>query len=160
MPPTPRELGAGPCNGAGTAEHRPPVVDPRRRRAVCGPAVLALLLALPALAGCGSGEEDRVQNVAFCPGSSGEEWGDGPFDVEFRLGDTVVASGSVSTGAVFAAQVPVGGVQIYVDGVRTGSANEGVATDGPYRSPAPDEFVYLAGEGCPDTPPPLATSVD
>lgn len=72
-------------------------------------------------------------------------------DVEFRQGRTVVARGSVSAGVVLSAEVPVGAVQIYVEGVQVGSVNEGVPTDGPYRSPAPDEGVYLSGQGCPDS---------
>jgi len=124
------------------------------RRAVTGAALLLCL------AGCGTSEEDRVQNVAFCQGSTSENPAGDPVQVEFRQGSTVLARASVSSGVAVTVQVPVGGVGIYVDGVLTGSANEGVDTDGPYSSPAPDEFVYLAGgEGCPDTPPPLPAQV-
>jgi hypothetical protein len=63
----------------------------------------------------------------------------------------VVATGSVSVGVVLRAEVPVGVVRIYVDGVRAGVVNEGVATDVPWRCPSPDQATYLAsGEGCPD----------
>ena len=126
----------------------------RPPRAVTGTALAVLLLCLWALTGCGSSAEPRVQRVAFCQGtSSGSPDGD-PVQVEFRQGSTVVARGVVSPGTAFSAEVPLGGVQIYVDGVQRGSASEGVPTDGPYHSPAPDEFVYVSSaEGCPDRPP-------
>ena len=109
-----------------------------------------LLLCLPALTGCGSDDEHRVQRVAWCQGPSSDEPDDGMLDVEFRQGSTVVAQGSVNVGFAFIAEVPLGGVQIYADGVYRGAVNEGVATDGPYHSPGP--VTYLASpEGCPDS---------
>ena len=115
------------------------------RRAVTGAALLLCL------ASCGwSAEEARVQNVAFCQGSTGEDPEGGPYQVEFRQGSTVVARESLSAGVAFTAQVPVGAVEIYVDGVQRGAVGEGVPTDGPYEAPTPDEFTYVAaGEGCP-----------
>ena len=114
-------------------------------------ALAVVLLCLPALTGCGSQEEPGLQWVAFCQGHSDDVHDDGFLDVEFRQGTTVVATGSVSVGVVFRAEVPVGGVEIYVDGVPAGAVNEGVATDVPWRSPSPDAATYLAsGEGCPD----------
>jgi hypothetical protein len=62
----------------------------------------------------------------------------------------VVAQGSVSAGTALTAEVPVGAIQIYVDGVQVGAVDEGVDTDGPYHSPAPDEVTYISGAGCPD----------
>ena len=111
-----------------------------------------LLLCLPALTGCGSPEEPRVQRVAYCPGPSDDIPHDGCIDVEFRQGDTVVARGSVSVGIALIAEVPVGAIQIYVDGVQVGAVDEGVATNEPYRSAGPDDVTYIRGaEECPDT---------
>jgi hypothetical protein len=56
-------------------------------------------------------------------------------------------------GTVISAEVPIGGIQIYVDGTEVGAVNEGVSTDVPWTEPAPGEASYLAaGEGCPDRP--------
>jgi hypothetical protein len=94
-----------------------------------------------------------VQRVAYCQGSSSDNPEGDPVAVEFRQGSTVVARGSVSIGVAFTAEVPLGAVQIHVDGVERGAVNEGVPTDGPYRSPAPDDVTYVAsGDGCPDVP--------
>jgi hypothetical protein len=112
--------------------------------------VAVLLLGLPAVAGCGSSEEEpRVQRVAYCQGPSTDGSDNGFLDVEFRQGSTVVAQGSVSAGLVLSAEVPWGPVQIYVDGVQTGEVNEGVDLD-TYRSPGPDDVTYISGPGCPD----------
>ncbi len=89
-----------------------------------------------------------MQRVAYC--HSTDDPGDGFLDVEFRQGSTVVAQGSVSAGTALTAEVPVGAIQIYVDGVQVGAVDEGVDTDGPYHSPAPDEVTYISGAGCPD----------
>jgi hypothetical protein len=67
------------------------------------------------------------------------------FDVEFRQGSTVVASGSVSAGTALTAEVPVGAVEIYADGVWAGSANEGVDPD-----VTDSGLVYVSSPGCPD----------
>jgi hypothetical protein len=116
-------------------------------------ALAVALLGLPVMAGCGAEDEPRVQWVAFCQGHSSTIQDDGFLDVEFRRGATVVATGSVSVGVVLTVEVPVGGIQIFVDGAYVGAVNEGVATDVPWRSPAPGEATYLAsGEGCPDRP--------
>ena len=124
-------------------------------RAASGTVLAVLLLCLPALAGCGSPEEPRVQRVAYCQGPSSDNSDSGYHDVEFRQGTTVVARGSGSAGAVLTAKVPEGAIQIYVDGVQMGAVNEGgVATDGPYHPPAPDEVTYIhSAEGCPDRAP-------
>ena len=115
-------------------------------------ALAVLLLCLPALVGCGSSEEPRVQRVAVCQGSSSDNPRGDPVSVEFRQGSTLVARAIGSVGIAFTVEVPVGAVQISVDGVQKGSVNEGVPTDGPYHSPAPDEFIYMAsGDGCPDS---------
>ncbi|GAA3183517.1 hypothetical protein GCM10010531_42170 [Blastococcus jejuensis] len=120
-------------------------------RSARGAALAALPLCLAALAGCGSPEEPRVQNVAYCQGSPGDN-DTGFLHVEFRQGSTVVATGSVSAGFALTAEVPVGDIQIYVDGVQVGAV-EG-PTDGPYHPPARDEVTYLhSGEGCPDSAP-------
>jgi hypothetical protein len=112
-----------------------------------------LLLGPVALGGCGSQAEPRMQYVAFCQGASSSIHDDGFVDVEFRQGSTVVATGSLSVGVVFTAEVPIGGIQIYVDDVQVGAVNEGVAADVFARSPAPEDASYLAsGEGCPDSP--------
>ena len=58
------------------------------------------------------------------------------------------ASGAVGT--VFTAEVPVGAVQIYVDGVQVGAVDEGADT-GAYSSPGPDDVTFLSTEGCPDS---------
>jgi hypothetical protein len=122
-------------------------------RAASGTGLTVLLLCLPALAGCGSPEEPRVQRVAYCQAPSSDNPDGDPVNVEFRQGSTVVARGSVSVGVAFTAEVPLGAIQIYVDGVQMGAVNEGVATDGPYHSPAPDEVTYIASAegGCPDS---------
>ena len=120
-------------------------------RAASGTVFGVLLLCLPAVAGCGSLEESHLQRVAYCQGPSSDDPDDGLLDVEFRQGSTVVAQDSVSAGTPFIAEVPVGAVQIYVDGVERGAASEGVPMDGSHHSPAPDEVTYVAaGEGCPD----------
>ena len=124
------------------------------RGAAAGTALAVALLCLLGLAGCGSPEEPRIQRVAFCQGSSSDNPQGDPFSVELRQGSTVVARGIGSIGTAFTFEVPVGGVQIYVDGVKKGAVNEGVPTDGPYHSPAPDEITYVrSGEGCPDSAP-------
>ena len=93
-----------------------------------------------------------MQRVAYCQGPSSDHPNGDPVDVEFRQGSTVVARGSVSVGVALTAEVPVGAIQIYVDGVQMGAVDEGVATDGPYHSPAPDEVTYIASAaGCPDS---------
>jgi anaerobic selenocysteine-containing dehydrogenase len=56
-------------------------------------------------------------------------------EVESCQGATVVARGTVSVGAALTVEVPVGAVQIYVDGVQVGAVNEGVPTDGPHDPP-------------------------
>ena len=92
-----------------------------------------------------------MQRVASCQGSSSDNPQGDPVSVEFRQGSTVVARGIGSVGTAFTVEVPLGAIEIYVDGVRKGVVNEGVPTDGPYHSPAPDEFIYMAsGDGCPD----------
>ena len=122
-------------------------------RGAAGGTALALLCLL-GVAGCGSPEEPRIQRVAFCQGSSSDNPQGDPFSVELRQGSTVVARGIGSMGTAFTFEVPVGGVQIYVDGVTKGAVNEGVPTDGPYHSPAPGEITYMrSGEGCPDSAP-------
>ena len=109
-----------------------------------------LLLCLSALAGCGS-EEPRFQRVAYCLGPSSDHFEGQPILVEFRQGSTVVATGSVNVGTAFSAEVPIGGIQIYVDGVQVGAVNEGVDMEGHYDPPAPGEVTYMASpEGCPD----------
>jgi hypothetical protein len=111
------------------------------------------LLCLPALAGCGAEEGSDFQRVAFCQGESTDVHDDGFLDVEFRQGDSVVAASSVSVGTVISAEVPIGGIQIYVDGVKVGAVNEGVSTDVPWATPVPGQATYLAsGEGCPEKP--------
>ncbi len=119
-----------------------------------GTVLAVLLLCLPALAGCGSPEEPRVQRVAYCLGPSSDHFEGEPIIVEFRQESTVVATGSVNVGAAFSAEVPLGGIQIYVDGVRVGAVNEGVDMDEHYHSPAPGEVTYMRSpEGCPDSAP-------
>ncbi len=94
-----------------------------------------------------------MQRVAFCQGEPAENSEDGMLVIEFRQGDTVVATVLGGVGTVFSAEVPIGGIQIYVDGVEVGAVNEGVATDVPWASPAPGEATYLAvGDGCPERP--------
>lgn len=105
-------------------------------------ALAALPLCLLALAACGSPAQPPVQRVAYCQGPSSDGPDSGFHDVEFRQGSTVVAQGSVSPGAVLTAEVPVGPTRIYVDGSYVGAVDEGLATDGPHRSPAPDEVDY------------------
>jgi hypothetical protein len=113
------------------------------------------LLCLPILAGCGSDErEPHVQRVAFCQGPSGDNPNGDPVEIEFRQGSTVVATATGSVGTAFTVEVPVGAVQIYVDGVQKGSVDEGVPTDAASRSPGPDDVTYISGEGCPDSAPP------
>jgi len=113
-----------------------------------------LLLCLPGLAGCGSpAEEERIQRVAFCQGSSSDNAQGDPFSVELRQGSTVVARGSGSVGTAFTFEVPAGAITIYVEGVQKGSVNEGVDPDA-YHSPGPDDVTYIAtGEGCPESAP-------
>jgi hypothetical protein len=113
----------------------------------------AVAVCLAAVAGCGSQEERQpFQRVAFCQGPSSDNPNSDPVRIEFRQGRSVVARAEGSVGIAFTAEVPLGAVQIYVDGVQKGAVNEGVATDGPYRPPAPDEVIYIASEeGCPPT---------
>jgi hypothetical protein len=95
-----------------------------------------------------------MHRVAYCQGHSSDHPDDGFIDVEFRQGSTVVARGSVSTGMALSVEVPLGGTQIFADGVKVGAVDEGVATDGPAPSPASDVVTYLrSGEGCPDDAP-------
>jgi hypothetical protein len=123
----------------------------RCSRAASGTVVAVLLLCPSALAGCGSPEEPRVQQVAYCQGHASDTPDSGFLHVEFRHGTTIVATGSVSTGGVVAAEVPWGATQIYVDGVLAGEVNEGVDTDA-YHSPAPGDVTYVrSGEGCTET---------
>mgnify|MGYP000014575837 FL=1 len=115
-------------------------------------AVLTLLLCLSALAGCGS-EEEPLQRVAYCQGVPSEASEDGQLVVEFRQGETVVATGSVNVGMVFAAEVPLGGIQVYVDDVQVGAVNEGVDMAENDDPSAPLPSTYMASpEGCPDSP--------
>lgn len=112
--------------------------------------VAAVCLAL--LAGCGSADERRFQRVAFCQGPSSDNPNGDPVQIEFRQGDTVVARATGSVGTAFTAEVPLGPIQIYVNGVRKGSVNDGIAAEGPDHPPAPDEVTYVASEeGCPET---------
>ena len=113
---------------------------------------LVTLACLPALAACGSDEGATFQRIAFCQGepTAGDE--DGMLVVEWRQGARVVATASGAAGTVFSAEVPIGAIQIYVDGTEVGAVNEGVSTDVPWVEPAPGEATYLAGEGCPDRP--------
>lgn len=116
-------------------------------------ALAGLLLCAPVLVGCGSDEEPPFQRVAFCQGDPGENSEDGMLVVEWRQGSEVLATASGAVGTVFSAEVPIGGVQIYVDGVQMGAVNEGVDTDVPWVSPEPGEATYLAtGDGCPERP--------
>jgi hypothetical protein len=48
--------------------------------------------------------------------------------------------------------VPLGGIQVYVDDVYVGSANEGVSTEGPWQSPGPGTYLATDEEGCPPDP--------
>ena len=122
-------------------------------RSARGAALAVLPLCLVALAGCGSPEEPRVQNVAYCQGVPSEASEDGHLIVEFRQGATVVATGSVNVGMVFAAEVPLGGIQVYVDGVQVGAVNEGVDMAENDDPSAPLPTTYLASpQGCPDSP--------
>jgi hypothetical protein len=116
-----------------------------------GAVVAVLLLGLSALAGCGSSpEEPLLQRVAYCQGHSSDRPDSGFLHIEFRQGSAVVGSGSVATGGVVAAEVPVGATQIYVDGVQVGAVDEGVDPD-VHSSPAPGDVTYVtSGEGCPD----------
>ncbi len=94
-----------------------------------------------------------MQRVAFCQGEPVENSEDGMLVIEFRQGDTVVATVLGGVGTVFSAEVPIGGIQIYVVGVEVGAVHEGGATDVPWASPAPGEATYLAvGDGCPERP--------
>ena len=116
-------------------------------------AALTLLLCLPVLSGCGSAEEEPRQRVAYCQGVPGENSEDGQLVVEFRQGATVVATASGNVGMVFSAEVPLGGIQIYVDGVQVGAVNEGVDMVENDDPSAPLPTTYLATpEGCPDDP--------
>ena len=113
--------------------------------------LVVLLLGLPALSACGSDEEPLFQRVAFCQGQPGDNSVDGSHVVEWREGSEVVATASGAVGTVFTAEVPVGAVQVYVDGVQVGAVNEGVDTS-VYASPGPDDVTYLSTEGCPVDP--------
>ena len=136
----------------GRVGHR---LSPRPARAASGMALSVVLLCLPALAGCGSDDEGpRVQRVAFCQGPSSDNPNGDPVEIEFRQGSTVVARAAGSVGTAFTVEVPVGAVQIFVNGVQKGSVNEGVPTDAPYHSPGPNDVTYIAtAEGCPDSAP-------
>jgi hypothetical protein len=122
------------------------------RRAPSGTVLAVLLLCLAALAGCGASGEPPVQRVAYCQGPMSDHPSGDLVEVQFRQGTTVVARGTVPVGAAVTAEVPVGAVQIDVDGVQVGAVNEGVPTDGPHDSPGPGDLTYIArGEGCPDS---------
>jgi hypothetical protein len=56
---------------------------------------------------------------------------------------------AVPAGTALSVEVPVGAIQVYVDGVQVGAVDEGVSTDGPYHSPPPGEVTYISGAGCP-----------
>ena len=125
-----------------------------RRSARAASGVALVLLCLPALTACGSDEDEpHVQRVAFCQGPSSDNPDGDPVEIEFREGSTVVARTTGSVGTAFTVEVPVGAVQIYVDGVQKGSVNEGVPTDAPYHSPGPDDVTYIADQGCPESAP-------
>jgi hypothetical protein len=124
-----------------------------RNRPSLGFSLATLVLCLPALVACGSEEGSNFQRVAFCQGASSAIHDDGFLDVEFRQGTKVVAANSASVGTVISAEVPIGGIQIYVDGVKVGSVNEGVSTEDPWVEPGPNDATYMAaGEGCPAKP--------
>ena len=116
-----------------------------------GMLLVALLLGAPALSACGSDEEPLFQRVAFCQGQPGDNSADGRLVVEWRQGSEVVATASGPVGTVFTAEVPIGGIQVYVDGVQVGAVNEGVDTS-VFASPGPDDVTYVSSEGCPDDP--------
>ena len=114
---------------------------------------VVLLLSLAAVAGCGSSDEPRFQRVAYCLGPSSDHFEGKPIRVEFRQGSTVMATGSVNVGTAFTAEVPIGGIQIDVDGERVGAVNEGVDMEGHYDPPTPGEMTSMASpEGCPEQP--------
>ena len=94
-----------------------------------------------------------MQRVAYCQGPSAENAQGDPIQVEFRQGSTVVHRATVSVGTAFTAEVPWGATDIYVDGVQTGTVNEGVP-DEAYGSPAPDDAIYMRSpQGCPENAP-------
>lgn len=126
-------------------------------RAAGGTVLAALLLCLPALAGCGSSEEEpRIQRVAFCQGAASDNPQGDPVSIEFRQGSEVVARATGSAGVALTVEVPWGPTQIYVDGVQKGSVDEGVSADA-YHSPGPEDVTYIASaEGCPEEAPPAA----
>ena len=107
--------------------------------------VLAVLL----VAGC-SDEPETVdeQNVAVCVAPSDELPATGRLDVEFRQDGKVVATGSTDVGGTIGAQVPIGEIDVYVDGELYGQATG-------YGPSTLDEngqiqgSTYLHGSGCP-----------
>src|SRR4051794_26281122 len=135
----------------GRLGHRP---SRRSARAASGTALAVVLLCLPVLAGCGSDEDEpHMQRVAFCQGPSSDNPNGDPVEIEFRQGSAVVARATGSVGTAFTVEVPMGAVQIYVDGVQKGSVDEGVPTDAPYHSPGPHDVTYISSAGCPDSAP-------
>ncbi len=125
-----------------------------RRSARTANGVALVLLCLPALTGCGSGEnQPHLQRVAFCQGPSSDNADGDPVQIEFRQGSKVVARASGSVGTAFTVEVPQGAVQIYVNGVQKGSVDEGVRTGASYHSPGPDDVTYIADQGCPESAP-------
>ncbi|MCI2238032.1 hypothetical protein MO973_38245 [Paenibacillus sp. TRM 82003] len=73
----------------------------------------------------GCGEQPQTvqrQDVAACVGPSPEHPEGAQVSIEVRLGQEVVASGSVPVGGILQAEVPSGGVRVYAGGVWIGSA--------------------------------------
>ena len=126
------------------------VVQPPARRLSRALAVLAVA-GVGVLVGCShASEAATTQQLAVCVSPTATSPAGTQVELEMRQGDSVVATGSVSVGGVFQAEVPIGtDIDVYADGELVGTGGgthgNGAAGGGP--------TVYLSGPGCPSSPP-------
>ena len=116
---------------------------------------IAVLPVLAALLVAGCSDKPRTvdeQNVTVCVAPSDRLPATGCVDVEFHQGGKVVATGSTNVGGATGARVPIGEIDVYVNGELYGQATSyepsTLDEDGEIRG-----STHLQGAGCPSESP-------